>query len=529
MRRFSSLVLLMALACTIVAHASSDCLAQCVECAETKTSCTSMVVGRLATVDGSTMSGHTCDGNCDFRLEVVPRQQHDPYAKVIIDYKGVAGGFVHDAAGQIPQVGETYKWFKCEVPCANEYQVFIGENTCSSREELWSLDDSNTLLDWYMLPALGLQRGKTAREVICIIGTLVEEYGMRGTGESYLITDPIEAWLLEIPGYCNEWVAQRIPDDHVCPHANRFRIAQVDPNDTDNFVMSPGLITFAQERGVYSPEKDGPFSFEAVYNSKPSRESLGNRRREWRLMSLMCPSIEWDPNAMTFPVSVKPEMKISVEWWISNVWRDVMEGTLYDLTKGMAAGPFGNPIRQSIQGISFERPISTSGSGYTWISQARAWLPHCMGGVLWYSMDAPRSSCYVPFYVGIESTPESWRTGDYVRFSHDAARWYFQAIDSISQIRYRDMNTDVRLVFDALEKKAFGRQQYVEDLALTLWQNCPECAADSLTSYSQNCAIEASQAAEDLFYMLLSKYVDGKPRTAVDPEWADILKQESPK
>ena len=167
--------------------------------------------------------------------------------------------------------------------------------------------------------------------------------------------------------------------------------------------------------------------------------------------------IHWDPNAMTFPVSVKPEMRISVEWWISNVWRDVMEGTLYDLTKGMAAGPLGNPIRQSIQGISFERPISTSGSQYTWISQARAWLPHCMGGVLWYYMDAPRSSCYVPSMLA-ESTPESWRTGDYVRFSHDAARWYFQAIDSISQIRYRHEHR-CSMVFDALEKKAFGRQR----------------------------------------------------------------------
>ena len=69
-----------------------------------KMTCTSFAAGRLATVDGSTMSGHTCDGNCDFTIWVVPRMPHQPGDKVHLDYTGLPGGFSHVVWGetQIP-------------------------------------------------------------------------------------------------------------------------------------------------------------------------------------------------------------------------------------------------------------------------------------------------------------------------------------------------------------------------------------------------------------------------------------------
>lgn len=196
-------------------------------CEECKQACTSFAAGPGATIEGYTMSGHTCDGNCDFTLTVVPGKKHNPGDKVRIDYPGSPGGFKHVVLGEtdIPQVAETYTFFMIECPIGNEYQVFFGENTCGTRKELCDIPAGTAMLDYTQVAALALQRGKTAREAIAAAGELIEKYGLKGlgnSGESFLVSDPTEAWCFEIVGESTIWVAQRIPDDHVCPHANRM-------------------------------------------------------------------------------------------------------------------------------------------------------------------------------------------------------------------------------------------------------------------------------------------------------------------
>ncbi|MBS3818919.1 C69 family dipeptidase [bacterium] len=472
------------------------------------------------------MSGHTCDGPCDFTLQVIPGKKHKPGEKVIINYKGIKGGFDHKIYGetQIPQVSETYKYFLIECPIGNEHQVFFGENTCATRKELSNLPQGEAMLDYTQVAALGLQRGKTAREAIREAGKLIQKYGLKGlggSGESFLVSDPHEAWCFEIVGESTLWVAQKIPHDHVCPHANRMRIGVVDPKDKENFMMAPGLIQNAIDKGFYDPEKDGPFNFAKIYSGNQSR---GNRIREWRMFSLLCPSKEWKID-QEFPFSVKPERKISARWWIDNVWRDHLEGTPYDRTEGMAAGPFNCPGRFRIEELKSERSICIAGSGYTWVSQSRENLPDCIGGVIWFGLDSPRSTCYVPFYVGITHIPESWQQGDYTQFDPESPRWYFQVIDTFSWLRYRDIHSDVRKVFGGLEDKEFQMQGSIEDLAQKLYESNPSSAKEFLTSYSSMCALEAQKAAKKLFFHLITKYSDGRPKAEIDEKWMNIFKK----
>ncbi len=486
-----------------------------------KEACTSLAAGPEATADGYTMSGHTCDGNCDFTLTVIPGGKHKPGERVRIEYPGLPGGIKHDVFGEtdIPQVAETYTFFMTECPIANEYQVFFGENTCGTRKELADLPAGKALIDYTQIAALALQRGKTAREAILAAGSLIERYGLRGSGESFLVSDPKEAWCFEIAGGSTLWVAQRVPDEHVCPHANRMRIGAVDPNNTADFMMAPNLIKNAIEKGYYDPKKDGPFNFAKVYSGNESR---GNKLREWRMFSLLQPSKAWDLD-QEFPFSVKPDQKITAKWWIDNLWRDHLEGSPYDTTQGMAAGPFNSPGRIRIEGLNTERTIGTAGSGYTWVSQARQWLPDCIGGLFWYGVDCPRSTCYVPFYVGISQTPESWRKGDFTKFDPESPRWYFQAIDTFSWLRYRDIHADVRNVFGPIEDEEFAKQAEIEKVALELYKSDPKLATEFLTMYSANCALRAEQAAKKLFFDLIAKYADGRPNATVSKEWLEIL------
>jgi len=489
--------------------------------------CSAFVAGKDATVGGYTMSGHTCDGRCDWRLQVIPAAHHQPLqgpnqAMYVIDYTGIPGGFGHDVQAEIPEVAETNKYFFNECPFANEYQVFWGENTTSTKSELYELTAEEALIDWTQTGALALQRGKTARETIAVLGDLIEQYGLYGSGESYLVTDPNEAWVMEIAGMGHQWVAARIPDNHVSPHANRFRICEVDLSDPDWFMGSPDLINLPIERGVYDPAS-GPFCFEEVYSSTSSRESMGNRLREWRFFSMLAPSGGWDPDALTYPLSVEPDAPVSVQDMM-DMFRDYYEGTPYDQTVGIGAGPFGCPARRSIQGIPSQRSIGIPGTGYFWVSQARDWLPDAIGGVAWYGFDAPYSSVYVPFYVGIDSTPETWRAGDYTRFSDDSAYWYFQVLNNYAcSYDFENMNADIRAALDAVEAEQFARQDAIEQEALALYQKNPNLATQYLTEYSTEAALHAEATARDLFATLLATYADGRPRATVSEEWHDLL------
>lgn len=499
--------------------------AQCTNCDKL---CTSFVAGKNATAGGYTMAGHTCDGNCDFHLRVVPAAQHQPGEVYKIEYEGLPGGFPHFIKATIPQVLETYKYFFIEVPFANEYQVFIGENTCASRPELNELTEEEALLDWTQLAALALQRAKTAREAVLVMGSLVEQYGLNGDAESYLICDPNEAWVMEIPGYTRQWVAVRVPDDCVAIHANRLLIGEVNLADVENFLASPRLIQHAIERGLYDPARDGVFHFAKIYGDPSSIASWGNRRREWRMLTLLKPSAEWDPNELWYPLFVKPDFPISPEWWINNIWRDYLKDTPFDLTQGYGAGPFGNPARPSIKGIVWERAIGIPRTSYSWVATARGWLPNPIGGIFWFAYDAPYSSLYVPFYVGITDTPLSWRTGDFTIFSPDSARWWFQILDNWSWLRFNEMNKEIRQMFDKIEKEQFMLQPYIEEIALKLYEIDPKLCEGFLTMYCTQRALAAEQAAKEMFYYLVAKYADGRPVTSVPERWLELFRLEQP-
>jgi dipeptidase len=418
-------------------------------------------------------------------------------------------------------VPNTYKYFFNECPFANEYQVFWGENTTSTKSELYEMTEEEALIDWTQTGALALQRGKTARETIQILGDLIEQYGLNGSGESYLVTDPNEAWVMEIAGLSYQWVAARIPDDEISPHANRFRICEVDLSNPDWFMGSPRLIDLPRERGLYDDSE--PFCFEKVYSSNSSRNSMGNRLREWRMFDLLAPSGNWDPNALTYPLSVKPDHPVSTQDMMA-MFRDYYAGTPYDQTGGIGAGPFGCPARRSVRGVSTQRSIGIPGTGYWWVSQARNYLPDPIGGVAWYGFDAPYSSVVVPFYVGINSVPESWRTGDYTRFSEDSTRWYVQVLDNYScAYGFNQMNADIRAAFDAVEADQFAQQAQVEQEALRLYQKNPKLAEDYLTDYSTQRALEADGVIREVYDTLLAKYSDGSPRVDVSDEWKDLL------
>lgn len=486
--------------------------------------CTSVLVGKLASADGSTMTSHSCDSNTDRTwMNMVPNQKHAPGAKATVwmDSKETKGPDDADRvpAGEIPQVAETYKFLNAAYPVMNEHQLAIGETTFGGKRELKS---DRGIIDCPELYRLVLERAKTAREAIRVADELTRQYGYNDWGEAFTFADKDEVWFFEIlgPGTGNlgaVWAAVRIPDDEVAVSANAPRIRRINLKDPDNYMASANVHSLAQQLGWWDPASGEPFEFCTVYGS---RGSLGSRRREWRALSRLAPSLKLDPNSEHYPLSVKPERKLAVKD-VLDIFRDTYEDTPYDVTrtivkidkdgkasKSPIANPFMNNDYLEAFRITPERTIACKRATYLTVTQTRKWLPDPIGGVVWLGYDNPVTTPHTPFYIGIDQMPAGYLVDGRARFRRDSAWWAFRQVSQLAFLRWQPMVADIEKVWRPIEDQAFAGQAAFEAEALALFKQDPARARAFLTAYSHRVANGAVEAYWKLAEDLWSKYTN---------------------
>ncbi len=475
--------------------------------------CTSILVTKGASKDGSVMITYSCDGEFHPKLRHKPAADHEPGEVMEIR------GWDRKLKGSIPQPQHTH----AVVGLINEHQVVIGETTFDGRKELQNPDG---LLHYWRLMGIALQRASTAREAIRVITNLVAEYGYASTGESFSIGDPEEAWILEMigkgPGRKGAvWVARKVPDGFISVHANRARIGEV-PLDDPDCLHSDDVVSFAVEKGYWDPGSGRPFRFNEAYDPPTVQHIRYWDTRVWSVFRRAAPSKNFSPDfalsrgdAEPYPLWIRPDGKLSVAD-VMALMRDHYEGTELDMTVGVDAGPFGTPNRWrpmgwTVDGVQYtwERPISTQQAAYSFVSQSRSWLPDPVGGVLWYGMDDTYTTCYTPLYCGIREVPRSYATGSLDRFSWDSAFWVFNFVANIANLKYSYMVKDIQAVQREIEGRYLKLQPVVERTALELLREDPELAAAYLTDYSVGHAERLVQRWRELGEFLLTKYNDG--------------------
>jgi dipeptidase len=485
-------------------------------------SCTSIIVGKLASADGSTMTSHSCDSTTDRTwINVVSHKKYQPGDLCTIYHNSKETKGPDDKnrlkSGEVPQVAETYAYINTAYPCINEHQLAIGETTFGGKRELRSKEG---IIDCPELYRLVLERAKTAREAIRIADELTKTYGYNDYGECFTFADPQETWHFEIlgPGAGKKgavWAAVRIPDDHVGVSANASRIRQINLNDSDYFMASANVFSLAQEMGWWDPAGGEPFEFCYAY---ASRQSMGSRRREWRALSLLAPSLKLDPNGENFPVSVKPEKKLTVKD-VLDIFRDTYQDTPFDMTRTLTqvnregkaltspvANPFMNREWLSLLKVPSERTIACKRATYVQITQSRSWLPDPIGGVVWLGYDNPVTTPHTPFYCGINRMPDSYMVDGRAQFRRDCAWWAFRTVSQLAFFRWQPMSQTIARIWGAIEEKAFADQPKIEEQALALYKQNPAKAAEFLTSYCVKMAEDAVAAYWKLRDDLWSSY-----------------------
>ncbi|MCP5105273.1 MAG: dipeptidase [bacterium] len=475
--------------------------------------CTNVLVTKGASKDGSTMISYSCDGEFHPRMRILPAADYKPGEMMEVrDWNGYKG--------KIPQVPHTYK----VVGMMNEHQLAMSETTFGGRPELVNGDG---MFHYYPLMRMGLQRARTAKEAIDVMTSLVEKYGYASEGESISIADKEEVWLLEIAGTGKGgkgavWVAIRIPDGMVCTHANMSRIHEFSLKDPENVRYSKNVISFAREKGFYNPKDKKPFSFSKAYNPPTEEQVRYSSRRVWSIFRRISPSLNLSPdyssnkkNTKPYALYIKPDGKMDVRDVIA-MHRDHYEGTEFDMTKDVTAGPFGapdrwRPMKWEVDGkkYAWERPISTQQAGFVHVSQSRSFVPDEVGGVYWYGLDNPYTNFFVPFYTTVTELPKSYTTGTLRQFSRDSAWWAFNFVANYANLRWSYMIKDIRKVQEEIEDSIFEMQPAVEATALGLLKKNPALVEKYLTNYCVSTAEANIKKWWRLADFLVTKYNDG--------------------
>lgn len=449
-------------------------------------SCTSIMVGKKASADGSVMTSHTCDSWYRTWMQIVPAKEYkNDTVTAIYD------GRMHTQSPQdstkmyrkgiIPQVKKTYRYLDTAYPCLNEKQLAIGETTISGRD---TLRNKKGMFMIEELERIVLERCSTARQAITLMGELVKKYGYGDSGECLTIADKNEVWIFEIFGEGPKniggvWAAVRIPDEHIAVSANISRIGTIDVNNKDMYMASDNVFDVAKKLKLWDGKEE--FCFWKVYSGgNYFGEKKNYSVREYYIMNALAPSLCLSDTVENLPLSIKPDKKVSVKdvsmllgsyyegsdknlsarHLIPNPKRKDKNGNIVENEPDSIVSPVSNPwMRPDEINMYYAmgdsvmkniRTVSVPWCAYSTVIQLRSWLPDEVGGVAWIALDNPGESPRFPVFCGNTELPQMLQVCGQHSERDDAALWHFRKTNRLATLRwgtYREMIESAREYF----------------------------------------------------------------------------------
>ena len=426
-------------------------------------SCTSIMVGRKASSDGSVITSHTCDGRYRTWVQMEPAADHEPGTMHPVLRGTMQTKFRGDTTGvklmgEIPEAAHTYAYLNTAYPCFNEKQLAIGETTFGGPDTLVNSAGWFTIEE---LERVALQRCDNARDAIRLMGSLAEQYGYGDGGECLTVADKNEVWQFEIVGVGKQkigaaWVARRVPDDHVAVSANIPRIGRIDRKDKD-MMASANVEQVALDNGLWDGKE--PFIFWKSFNTDYAKGKNFNDR-EYFLLNHFAPSLGLTYDMEELPFSVKPEKKVDLRE-VMALYRETYEGTDFDMTRGIrlarpetqshpadtVVSPIANPwltttLRNTLNTLApgtveFRRTVAVAWCAYSHITQLRNWLPDSIGGICWISVDNPGQSPRIPVFSGTTVLPRNFEVCGQKQYVPDSYLWQFRRANKLATLSWQ--------------------------------------------------------------------------------------------
>lgn len=507
-RLLSTLVLiLVGTTCMMQAQTLADELTPAERKAMMRTSCTSIMVGKHASTDGSVMTSHTCDSWYRTWMQIVPERDY-PRDTVTTIWEGrmhtlnATDRSGMKEKGQIPQAKHTYRYLDTAYPCLNEKRMGIGETTIGGRD---TLRNDKGMFYIEELSRIALERCSTAREAIRLMGDLIKQYGYGDSGECLTIADKDEVWIFEVFGEGPKkiggvWAAVRIPDDAIAVSANICRIGRLDLSDTANYMASDNVFDVAKRLKLWDGKSE--FSFWRAYSGGNYFDEVKNySTREHFIMNALAPSLHLSDTVEELPLSVKPDHKVSVTE-VMNLLGTYYEGTdkslscrIDSLSQGrqgtMVANPWMRPDEINTYGALLAdttmqniRTVSVPWSAYSTVIQLRADLPEAVGGVAWVLLDNPGQSPRFPIFCGNTTLPDLLRNCGNHSYRDDTALWHYRRTNRLASVRWGKTRTSLEPARDYFRDRAAREWTGVADTYNARLQESPAVATAYLDGYT---------------------------------------------
>lgn len=350
--------------------------------------CTTVIVGKNASPTGCVIVGHNEDdsGRVSVRRGYVPAAEH-AHLEVLPAEAGHAA---------IPQAEKTHGFYWVQMKKAsggmstadsflNDCGVLIVSDSCADSRE--NTEDASRLSEGgvgFNLRRIIAERASTAREAVEIAASILDRYGYVSSGRAYTAADANEAWMLQVVSG-KHYAARRIGDDEAAFIPNNYTIHEIDFDDTENFIVSPGLKEYAISKGWYAPEQ-GPFDFARVFQAPESWMQPWNTYRSRAGYSLLMRRDFYSDES--YPFSVKPPLPVGPEL-VMEILRSHYTGTVLDPQWARAPFPGGAPhdteIRRICTGTTLESMVVVFGS-------------RLENTVCWSSFGRPCELPYVPLH-----------------------------------------------------------------------------------------------------------------------------------
>ena len=427
--------------------------------------CTTILVGKKASVDGSTMIARNDD---TFRpitpqkFIIRPAAKNESGRKI----KSWLNKFELDlpenaqAVPAVPNVDYKNRGYYDESGINQENVAMSCTESTYGNERALAFDPLvKDGLDEDCMQSVVLPYIHSARNGVEYLGKLIAKYGSPA-GNSVLFGDKNEIWYMEIvTGH--HWVAQRIPDDAYAIAANRVSIEQVDFADTANFMWSEGIQEFVADHHL-NVDHQG-WNFRHIFGTYSQQDRFYNTNRVWYGQKYFNPEIEQDPTDGDLPFIRRAAKKITRED-IEFVLGSHYQNTPYD--------PFGKGTDEEKHRF---RPIGLNRTQNSHILQIRKDVESDKAAIMWLCIGGPTFTPFVPFFANMNDTDPSYNNTS-MEYNLNDAWWYYKSLAALVETHYPQF---VQLDTDYLNEL---NQYYRRRVEYVIAQAQGKTGAD-LTSY----------------------------------------------
>lgn len=430
-------------------------------------------VGKNLTRDGSVMLGGYGDEPSSHWLEIIPRRQHKSAATIAVG--ATAEASYPGELIRIPQAKTTFRYITMNYSSfaglpgpltnggMNEYHVAARDVWSPSRDELRKMTPKPQRGPNYSdLARIAMERAKTAREAVEIVGRLIDKYGYSTYGgNSHLFADADEGWVfINYAGGKGLWVAARLgPDDIRVSRPGYIGVVPKNFQQHPDFMGSDNLFAFAIEQGWYDPAAGKPFHTGEVYGAS-AEKSAAVKLIEDRL--------------------AKRAGKIGL--------KDMME-------------------------VVRTTDVTRDSAGYGQVAHLRKGLRRELG-TLWIAATTSVAAPFIPYRIGVTDIPPEFKqhryltSGEAARFigkdniQLESTRYAFRVFKRLYYLTEAHRDKFLPEVDEALvgfEGRLIAEQSTVEKTALALYDaGQADLAAKYLTYYSSTEAMNGLRLGEAL-------------------------------